>query len=285
MSAPQKSEHDGYVIIERTSVFFVALDQYGRIHMGFDAFRKGDILTLPGGGIEESDRNLFAAARRETRQEFGKHMRYELIDAKPYVFLCSMEDDSLVTNPSPGQRVKLRIVWFVMELHDHIPLEQPSREVINPRAYHITRQQLEELPMRESSRIGIREAYRRGILPTPKYQFRLKPDMESLRQQMMECRVEPAVCDYHGLRKVKRSPLKKSAGPFGEYLHKLEIAERQRNQLERLRVSAERELHKHLKRVLKPGTVANRKYIEESEKILLEITQKLHDEYMTLECT
>jgi len=275
MSAPRKSEDDGYVIIERTSVFFVALDEYGRVHMGFDAFREGDVLTLPGGGIEKSDRNLFAAGGRETRQEFGKHMRYELIDSQPYVFLCSMENDSLITNPRPGQRAKLRVVWFVMEMHGHVPREQKSREVLAPRAYHISRQQLEELPMRESSRIALREAFRRNILPRPEYRFRLKPDMEALRNQMKACLIPPDVYNYHGLRKVKRSPLKMSAGPFGAYLHQLEVAEKQRLQLERRRVTQRRTLDTHLRGVLKPGTARNKAYLEESERILANLLANL----------
>lgn len=277
MPASQKSTTDGYVIVERTGAFLLPVDEYGRIHMGFDAFREGDVLTLPGGGIETSDRNLFAAGRRETRQEFGKHMRYELIDAAPYVFCTSMEDDSLVTKPRPGQHVKLRVVWFVMELHGHVPLEQKSREVLSPRAYPISLEQLEELPMRESSRIAIREAFRRKILPKPQYQFRLKPDMTSLREQMEQNLIAPEICDYHALRRVNRAPLKTILGPFGEYLHQLEVAERQRKQLERRRSSARKELDRRLKGVLTPGTASNQKYIQESERILNELLTRARD--------
>lgn len=267
MPESHNSEDDGYVIIERTGAFFVALDLDGNIHMGLDAYREGEILTLPGGGIEASDRNLFVAPRRETRQEFGKHMKYELLDSIPYVFLCSMEDDSLVTHPYPGQRVKLRIAWFVMETHGNTPREQKTKEVLDPRPYKLTEKMLNEVPMRESSRIAIREAFQRKILPKPVYKGHLKPCMKAMRDQMKALLVPPRTYNYHGSKVVRNRP--------DDQIRRLEIAEANalRNQQRKLR--EHKKFEREVRKILKPGTRKNLDYVAQSDLILANLINSL----------
>lgn len=260
MSAPRNTDDDGYVIIERTGAFFLALDIYGHIHMGYDIFREGNVLTLPGGNLEKSDRNLLVAARRETKQEFGRHMRYHLIDAEPYVFLCDIDTDELVTNPLPGQRVKLRIVWFVMETHGNVPVEQKKPEVRDPRAHKVTEANLETLVMRESSRIAIREAFRRNILPNARFMPRHKVDMSSLRKQMEKNRVPPHIIDFHCNRVVRSPP--------DDLLRRLELAEQAHQKKMRVLERQRQQLEKEVKTILKPGTAKNKRYVKESEALI-----------------
>ncbi len=267
------------VVTVRTGAFLVASDMDGNVHMGFDAFREGKVLTLPGGNIEPSDRNLFAAAMRETKQEFGRHMRYHLIDAKPFVFLCHSNDDSCVTDPYPGQHVKLRVAWFVMDIDQHLPVEQKRPEVLSPMAYRITADMLETLSMRESSRIALREAFLRGHLPQPKYMPGLKPDMESLRQQMLDLKVPERIADYHGLRRVNRR-----ATPFDDYLRRLEKAEdfKKQKELQELRAARTSELSwqnltqimPELREMFIPNSASNEAYVAASEALLDQLAEE-----------
>jgi len=272
-----------YVFIKRTGVFLAVIDMDGNVHMGFDAFRKGKVFTLPGGRIERSDRNMYFSGIRESKQECGKHMRYYLIDPKPYVFLCDIDTDEIVLHPKRGQRVKMRVVWFVMEIDGHQPVEQRRKpEVLCPMAYRITEKMLDELTMRESTRIALREAFRRGHLPHATYVPGVKPDMESLRQQMLDLRVLKRIADYYGMRSVNRQ-----TGPFDAYLKRLENVEGYQKLPERQKLRAARARELSRKRLIKlmpeisemftPDSASNLAYVEASEALLRQLADEFRN--------
>lgn len=237
------SEDEWSVDIIRTGAFYIILDLQGRVYLGQNAFVDHEELTLPGGGVNPSDKNLRTAAKRETGQEFGRHLHCELIDSRPLVCLNALEDDSWVQHPVPNQKVKLRVGFVVMETSDAIPLQQRKAEVLAPRAYRVNEETLQTLPLRGSTRSLLKLALQLGMLTKPTYKVGVKADFGYMYNSMKALHVPKATRDFHCLRSVKAqkpSGMLEGQGPIASYLQRLREAEQQRERLQRYAAKASR---------------------------------------------